>query len=70
MRGENMAITYIHQCSDWPKSIWDSERFSPLLSGVNLRQGLLLGRTWVRHNRLSLLFLCIHVHKLVFVNVL
>ncbi len=46
MRGENMARAYIHQGPDWPKSIWDCKRFSPLLSGVNLRQGLLLG--WTR----------------------
>ncbi len=39
-----MARTYIHECSDWPKFTWDSKSLAPLLSGVRLRQGLLLGQ--------------------------
>src|SRR5271169_5695954 len=39
-----MARTYIHQRSDWPRFTWDSKALAPLLSGVRLRQGLLLGK--------------------------
>lgn len=39
-----MARTYIHERADWPKFIWDSKGLSPLLSGVRLRQGLILGK--------------------------
>jgi Fic family protein len=39
-----MARTYIHERADWPKFTWDSKGLAPLLSGVRLRQGLLLGK--------------------------
>jgi Fic family protein len=39
-----MARTYIHERADWPKFTWDSKGLSLLLSGVRLRQGLLLGK--------------------------
>lgn len=39
-----MARTYIHQRSDWPRFTWDSKGLAPVLSGVRLRQGLLLGK--------------------------
>jgi len=39
-----MARTYIHERADWPKFIWDSKGLAPLLSGVRLRQGLILGK--------------------------
>jgi Fic family protein len=39
-----MARTYIHELVDWPRFTWDSKTLAPLLSGVRLRQGLLLGK--------------------------
>lgn len=42
--GENMARTYIHDLRDWPRFTWDSKALAPLLSGVRLRQGLLVGK--------------------------
>jgi len=42
--GENMARKYIHELIDWPKFTWNSTTLAPLLSGVRLRQGLLLGK--------------------------
>src|SRR5277367_66682 len=42
--GENMARKYIHELGGWPKFTWDSKALAPLLSGVRLRQGLLLGK--------------------------
>ena len=42
--GENMARTYIHELAGWPTFNWDSKTLTPLLSGVRLRQGLLLGK--------------------------
>ena len=39
-----MARTYIHELADWPRFTWDSGAIAPLLSGVRLRQGLLVGR--------------------------
>src|SRR5271166_4227724 len=39
-----MARIYIHERADWPKFRWDAKGLAPLLSGVRLRQGLLLGR--------------------------
>jgi Fic family protein len=39
-----MARKYIHELSDWPHFTWDSKALSPLLSGVRLRQGLLVGK--------------------------
>jgi Fic family protein len=39
-----MARTYIHELTDWPTFTWDSKTLAPLLSGVRLRQGLLLGK--------------------------
>lgn len=39
-----MARTYIHGRSDWPRFKWDSKGLAPVLSGVRLRQGLLLGK--------------------------
>jgi Fic family protein len=42
--GENMARTYIHELIGWPAFTWDAKALAPLLSGVRLRQGLLLGK--------------------------
>jgi Fic family protein len=42
--GENMARKYIHELIDWPGFTWDVKTLAPLLSGVRLRQGLLLGK--------------------------
>ncbi len=42
--GENMARKYIHEAVDWPGFTWDSKTLAPLLSGVRLRQGLVLGK--------------------------
>ena len=42
--GENMARKYIHELIDWPGFTWDAKTLAPLLSGVRLRQGLLLGK--------------------------
>jgi Fic family protein len=39
-----MARIYIHERADWPKFRWDVKGLAPLLSGVRLRQGLLLGK--------------------------
>jgi len=39
-----MTRIYIHECADWPKFRWDAKGLAPLLSGVRLRQGLLLGK--------------------------
>jgi Fic family protein len=39
-----MARKYIHKLTDWPRFTWDSKTLAPLLSGVRLRQGLLLGK--------------------------
>jgi Fic family protein len=39
-----MARKYIHELGHWPKFTWDSKALVPLLSGVRLRQGLLLGK--------------------------
>jgi Fic family protein len=39
-----MARIYIHERADWPKFRWDAKGLAPLLSGVRLRQGLLLGK--------------------------
>jgi Fic family protein len=39
-----MARTYIHELTDWPTFTWDSKTLARLLSGVRLRQGLLLGK--------------------------
>lgn len=39
-----MARTYIHELIGWPTFTWDSKTLAPLLSGVRLRQGLLLGK--------------------------
>ena len=39
-----MARIYIHERVDWPKFRWDAKGLAPLLSGVRLRQGLLLGK--------------------------
>jgi Fic family protein len=39
-----MARTYLHELVGWPRFTWDSKTLVPLLSGVRLRQGLLLGK--------------------------
>jgi Fic family protein len=39
-----MARTYIHELGGWPGFTWASKTLAPLLSGVRLRQGLLLGK--------------------------
>ena len=39
-----MARIYIYECAAWPKFRWDAKGLAPLLSGVRLRQGLLLGK--------------------------
>jgi Fic family protein len=39
-----MARKYIHELIDWPGFTWDAKALAPLLSGVRLRQGLLLGQ--------------------------
>jgi Fic family protein len=39
-----MARKYIHELIDWPRLTWDAKTLAPLLSGVRLRQGLLLGK--------------------------
>jgi Fic family protein len=39
-----MARIFIHGHADWPRFTWDSKSLAPLLSGVRLRQGLLLGK--------------------------
>jgi Fic family protein len=39
-----MARKYIHELIDWPEFTWDAKTLAPLLSGVRLRQGLLLGK--------------------------
>ena len=39
-----MARKYIHELIDWPAFTWDAKTLAPLLSGVRLRQGLLLGK--------------------------
>lgn len=39
-----MAREYIHELVGWPTFTWDSKTLAPLLSGVRLHQGLLLGR--------------------------
>ena len=39
-----MARKYIHELIDWPGFTWDAKTLVPLLSGVRLRQGLLLGK--------------------------
>src|ERR1700674_3819599 len=44
MDGEIMARKYIHELIDWLGFTWDAKTLAPLLSGVRLRQGLLLGK--------------------------
>src|ERR1700726_5297407 len=39
-----MARSYIYELTDWPRFTWDAKTLAPLLSGVRLRQGLLLGK--------------------------
>ena len=39
-----MARKYIHELTGWPGFTWDARTLAPLLSGVRLRQGLLLGK--------------------------
>jgi Fic family protein len=39
-----MARIYIHELIDWPAFTWEAKTLAPLLSGVRLRQGLLLGK--------------------------
>src|ERR1700747_2378730 len=39
-----MARIYIHERMDWPKFWCEDKGLDPLLSGVRLRQGLLLGK--------------------------
>ena len=39
-----MARTYIHERAGWPIFTWGSKALAPVLSGVRLRQGLLLGK--------------------------
>ena len=39
-----MARKYIHELVGWPEFTWDSKTLVPLLSGVRLYQGLLLGK--------------------------
>jgi Fic family protein len=39
-----MARKYIHELVGWPGFTWDSKTLAPLLSGVRLQQGLLLGK--------------------------
>ena len=39
-----MARIYIHERADWPKFRWNAQGLAALLSGVRLRQGLLLGK--------------------------
>src|ERR1700684_3674044 len=39
-----MARIYIHELADWLRFTWDSRVLARLLSGVRLRQGLLLGK--------------------------
>ena len=39
-----MARTYIHARRAWPRFTWDPKNLAPLLSGVRLRQGVLLGK--------------------------
>jgi len=39
-----MARKYIHELVGWPGFTWDSKTLAPLLSGVRLHQGLLLGK--------------------------
>src|SRR6202521_3521920 len=39
-----MARKYIHNLRDWPRFTWDSKALAALLSGVRLRQGLLVGK--------------------------
>src|ERR1700685_2548378 len=39
-----MARKYMHELIDWPRFTWNSKALAPLLSGVRLRQGILLGK--------------------------
>src|SRR6202011_3528884 len=39
-----MARKYIHEHTDWSRFTWDSRVLAPMLSGVRLHQGLLLGK--------------------------
>ena len=39
-----MARKYIHELIDWPGFTWNAKTLAPLLSGVRLCQGLLLGK--------------------------
>jgi Fic family protein len=39
-----MARKYIHELVDWPGFTWNPKTLASLLSGVRLRQGLLLGK--------------------------
>src|SRR3982074_2211728 len=39
-----MARKYIHEHTDWPRFTWDSRVLAPMLSGVSLHQGILLGK--------------------------
>ena len=39
-----MARKYIHELAGWPAFTWDAKTLAPLLSGVRLHQGLLLGK--------------------------
>src|SRR5579859_1016349 len=39
-----MAGKYIHELVGWPTFSWDAKTLAPVLSGVRLNQGLLLGK--------------------------
>src|SRR5471032_3111563 len=39
-----MEMRYIHQDPSWPGFFWDNAKLLPILSGVRLRQGRLLGQ--------------------------
>src|SRR3984893_6013064 len=39
-----MARSYIYELTDWPRFTWDAKILASLMSGVRLRQGLLLGK--------------------------
>jgi len=39
-----MARKYIYELVGWPEFTWDAKTLAPLLSGVRLQQGLLLGK--------------------------
>lgn len=48
------TIKYIWQQPDWPSFTWDADQVAPWLKNIQFKQGLLLGKSSIQGERLSL----------------